>query len=403
MLNQFPVSTPLRFLKASRLNFRVVRGTAVFYQEIRFISTVTMGGFLSFTTDPATDSFDDNIYDTLTVRVSVSNFPHSSSMVYTKTIAPGVSPVESFTFVPDEATHLANVSLVAGGGSVTTLKTATSMRVAEPGGAFVQQSDLSNLRVDPDGHGKSIRAWQHRMADDLATLRTAVEAQQATDIANGLYTLEDTWDKFWYIQDGGTPFSDPGAIVRHFSGGLVSANPPTGNLPPIGGSILQIQKSTNAAAQPVFYDLLGVEGANYYPGVNVRNRFFLWAPSSAIDPARASTVIPSYHAPDLVYTTSEILACSETRHRIHRSPVYLQMDHKTLLAAGGFGPDTYDNGVRVLPTGPVDAFGRIQFDTLCPVVVLADFWNAAQPDDYYVQQIYELDPTTNVSPFVIPP
>jgi hypothetical protein len=399
---RFPVASPLGFLTASRLHFRVTRGQNEFYQEIRFASIVNMRGFLSFLTDPATDTWDDEIYNTLRVQVSISNFPNSSRMDYRLTIVPGGTDIESISFIPDEATHLANLLLVAG-GSVTTGKTATTMTVSEPGGAFVQQWDLSNLQVDPDGGGKSIRAWQHLMVDHLALLRPAVEAQQTTDIGNGLYTLEDTWDFFWRIVEDGGHFSPgPSAHVRDFSGGLISDNPPTGNLPPIGGNILQIQKSTNALAQPIFYDLLGVEGGHYYPGANVRNRSSVFANSSAIDPLRPSTTLPSYHAPDLVYSTGEILSCSETRHRIH-SPVYLQVDHKATLLAGGLGPDTYDAGGPVLITGAVDDSGRVEFDAGCPANSIPNFWTDAEPDDFYVQQIYELDPATNVAPFVIPP
>lgn len=417
-LNQFPVSSQLGFLKASKLGFRITRGSQGFYQQISFYSAVAMHGYISFLSDPATPStFDDKLYNRFKCRVSISNFPNSSYVEFIRTITPGAGTlgssgdVESLVFFPSEAVHLANQSMVDPLPTLVTVKTATSMTqtfTPTTGGlAFTQQFDLTNLLVDPDGFNQSIRVWEHLMLNNLATLRPAIEAQQASDIAGGLYTNEDIWDLIWTIQDNGTHFGGPDAKTILFSGGLISDNPPTGNLPGIDGKIIQIQRGVNAASDPIFIDLLGVESANYYPGSKPADRAFLWPTYGGDSGGRMAGLLPQYSAPDFVYFSQEQLYCSEKRHRIHNSPVYTVLDSKTLQPGflGLLGPDTYERGPGVLASGfPVDEFGRVQFDLHCPADVISGFFgDPATAQKYWTFQIYEHDATTNINGFIIPP
>jgi len=405
MLGQFPDAGPLQFLKASPLRFRVVRvSRPLAYQEIRFISTVGMHGFASFL---APDTLDDTLYNTLRVQVSISNFPTSSSLDFTRTIIPGAAAdVVTLSFIPDEATFLSNLALLSINLGSTT-KTATLMtqhltnRYGVPITA-IQTFTLSNVLVEPLGSSKSIRAWQHLMVDHLATLRTAVEAQQAIDIAARHYTLEDTWDRDWYIGDTGTHYGEVGAQVAGLAKQGFNADPP----PLTGYNILQVDKGPlNAEGNRTFLDVLGVEGAMYYPGATTANRLVLWAYDTAGDDnARMASLLPSYHAPDLVYLVEERLSCSQVRHRI-RPSVSVRMSRRPLLAGGsgtaGFSPDIYDGPSA--PSGGAPILGsRVQFDTVCPAVSIPDFWNTTKPDDYLIQQVYGPNAATNVNGFVIP-
>lgn len=266
----------------------------------------------------------------------------------------------------------------------------------------VQTFTLSNVLADPLGSSKSIRAWQHLMVDHLATLRTAVEAQQALDIAARRYTLEDTWDHDWYIGDTGAHYGEVGAQVAGLATLGFNADPP----PITGYNILQVDKGPlNAEGNRTFLDVLGVEGAVYYPGATTANRLVLWAYDTAGDDnAKMASLIPSYHAPDLVYVVQEILSCSQVRHRI-RPSVSVRMSRRPLLAGGfgtaGFGPDIYD-GPSAPSGGTPILGGRVQFDTPCPAVSIPDFWNTTKPDDYLIQQVYGPNAAANVNGFVIP-
>jgi len=405
MLGQFPDATPLQFLKASPLRFRVVRGgRPAAYQEIRFISSVGMHGFASFL---APGTLDDNLYNKLRVQVSISNFPTSSSLDFTRTITPGTAAdVITLTFVPDEATFRANLLLLII-DQVATTKSATLMtqHLTNTFGSPVtatQTFTLSNLLADPLGGPKSIRAWQHLMVTHLADLRTAVEAQQAIDIAARLYQPEDIWDNDWIIDDTGAHYDEVGAQVAGLAKLGLNADPP----PITGYNILQVDKGPlNSLGNRTFLDVLGVEGGAFYPGATTANRLLVWPADSLGDVnAEMLGLIPSYHAPDLVYLVQEGLWCSQVRHRI-RPPVSVRMSRRPLRTGGfgppGFGPDIYD--AAAAPSGGTAIDGaRVQFDTTCPAASIADFWNSAHVDDYLVNQIYGPLPAANVNGFVIP-
>ena len=397
----------MKFLRASRLGFRKLISKQDKYQEIRFTSTVGMHGFLSFL---APDTLDATLYNKLSIEIALTNFPNPSSRVnFTRTIVPGGSnfaDTYDFTFVPDEATCVANAQLFFGLGPAVTTKTATliqhTFKNSTGGTIGTQRFELSEP-ID-------IRVWQHLMVDNLAK-RQDIETQQADDIAAGLYTLEDTWDTLWFISGDGSYFSEPGAKTRLFTypgvPALVSDNPPTGNLPPLAGKILQILRGTNTTGDAVLQDILGIEGAHYYPGLHLDNRLYVWAdndPTGTSDDVRMLGMIPSYHQPDLIYLTFETLTCSETRHRIHQSPVYLKIDIRDVLGFGQYGPDIggYPRTSTENLGYPIDASGRIEFDVGCPANVVADYFGL-YPDYYAVTSIFELFPATNINGFVIPP
>jgi hypothetical protein len=261
---------------------------------------------------------------------------------------------------------------------------------------------LGNPILDPAGSPKSIRKFQRIMFDNLQTVRPIIEAQLAAQIASGAITEEDIWDTNWNIQEDGTFFGTPGAktyLSAHPTvPALVSDNPPTGNLPPLGGRILQIQRGVNAAGDAVFQDILGIEGAEYYPGSTIHDQIFMW-PLGVGDPMFA--IVPFYNPPYVVYARSETLRCSDTRHRIHNSPVYVRADVKEVQDFFTFGPDGYPAPAVPVTGFPVDSYNRIQFDTVCPNPFGSFFFSTG--DDYVVFQIYCLNPATNINGFVIPP
>lgn len=414
-LGIFPLATELDFLRASELNFRLIDIVEPkFYEDIRFISTVNMRGFVGFN---APGTLDDSLYNTLTIRVSIPNFPNSAALTMTRTIVPGSDDVINFAYTPSQAQYETNLADAVFPPTITeTTRTQTLMVLAmESTLNSTVRFELSNLFLDPLGGSKSVRGWQHLMLDNLAAGRVAIEAMQAAQIAAGTITENDKWLEDYLIVENGTfsSFVTKGLtylFVPPRVPGLLSDNPPTGNLPPLHGVILQIQRGVNSGGAGILQDVLGVEGAHYYPGGPVAQQI------EAIDFADSMmSKLPDYRDPHLLYTRNEILSCSETRHRIHQSPVFVRQAIRAVLTAGfgtefpippGFagvlGPNVYPFVAAPTTAYPVDTFNRVQFDNPCPANSISDFWNL-YADSFAVDQIYELSAATNINGFTIPP
>ncbi len=393
-LSEFPIKSKLGFVKASRLRFRRVGGKPPRdkkYQEIRYISRVNMAGWLSFLNP---DAPDDLIYTKLTIRVSVSNFPNSSFGQAVLTAAPttgGITP--TITYSPSEAAHLANLALVGPDGA--TSKTAT--RMTQTGTNWQQVWTLS----DP----VTIRDWQKRMVDNLVYLKAKVLADQAAQIAAGTMTLEDTWDNIWVVDADRSVFGSPDADVKAMSGGLVSDNPPTGNLPAIAGRILQIERGLNADGKDTFIDLVGVQGGHYYPGSQLANRRELIIPPLPLI---------QFGTEDPVYVTSETLTCSQANHRI-QVPICKALLNGKLGPSErlfySFEPISVDGGLPALVSygttvgfsSSPNAPGEVEVSTECPALSIPDFFNhGTAPDEYWEFQLANNDPATCINGYAIP-
>jgi hypothetical protein len=410
-LSQFPIKTKLSFLKASRLRFRRVGGKPKSdkkYQEIRYISRALMGGWVSFLNP---DSPDDNIYTKLTIRVSVQNFPNSSFQEATLSVTTtGVASVTVSDPYPNDTTHLANIAAVAGTDYVLA-KTANYMTQTSSHGPLGPPAPYSWKQEWRLSDPITVREKQKQMVDNLVFLKTKVLADQAVAIAAGTITFEDTWDNVWLIDADQSIQGFPDADVKSYSGGLVSANPPTGLLPPIAGRILQIERGIDAISlQDSFIDLVGVQGGNYYPGSKLANRL------SLIFPPLALIVFN-----DPVYNTNETIFCSQVSHRIQVPICKALLNGKlgdnerlTFLYDLGF-PISTDAGLPALTSyGTTVGFGQspnapgeVAVDTPCPALGIPDFWNAGSPagtapDDYWEYQLSTNDPATCINGYVIP-
>jgi hypothetical protein len=403
-LSEFPIKSKLNFLKASRLRFRRVGGKPKSdkkYQEIRYISRAQMFGYLSFLNP---DSPDDQIYTKLTLRVSVSNFPNSSFGEFIGTASPTGGVVNNpITWYPNESTHTANVTALFGSPS-TIAKTATNM-VQTFTDAFTGATVGQQVWTLSDP--VTIRDWQHRMVDNLVFLKAKVLADQATSIAAGSITFEDTWDSVWLIDVDRSIQGFPDANVKSYSGGLVSANPPTGNLPPIAGRILQIERGLNTDGDDTFIDLVGVQGGHYYPGTKLANRRDLFTPTMPMI---------QYGYPDVAYTTKETLLCSQASHRIQVPICKALLNGKLgpverLYFANDFGqPVSVDMGLPAVTSygttvgfsSSPNAPGEVPIDTPCPALSIGEFWDHGAADDYWEFQLANNDPATCINGYEIP-
>jgi len=391
-LSSFPIKSGLGFVKASRLRFRRVAGkpkTDKKYQEIRFISQVALFGWLNFLNP---DAPDDLIYTKLHLRVSISNFPNSSFGDFVSIVTP-TSSSATVTYYPSKEVHMANYDSIIGADGTTT-KTATTM--TQTGTGFTQVWTLS----DP----LTIREWQKRMVDNLAYMVPKVQADFDAVIAasGGTITIEDMWDNIWLCNADRSIQNVPGVHVKDYSGGLVSDNPPTGNLPEIAGRILQIERGPNATGNETFIDIMGVSGGYYYPGSQLPMRRNFTAPETFEFP------LIQYESEDAVYHTEETLSCSQTKHRI-QVPICKALLHGTLgpterLTPPADLPAVYSYGATVgFGFSPNDP-GEVEVATPCPALSIADFWNAGTaPDQYWEYQLSSNDPSTNINDYVIPP
>jgi len=370
------------------------------YQEIRYLSRAQMFGYLSFLNP---DAPDDQIYTRLTVRVSVSNFPNSSYGEFIGTASPTGGVSSAITFYPNESTHAANVTPLFGSPATIT-KSATSMvqtfHDAFTGATVGQQVFTLSDPV-------TIKDWQQRMVDNLVFLKTKVLADQAVAIAAGSITFEDTWDHVWLVDADRSFQGFPDAVVKTYSGGLISVAPPTGILPPIAGRILQIERGLNDSAEDTFIDLVGVQGGHYYPGTKLANRRDLFT---------CNMPFIQYGYPDVAYTTQETLLCSQASHRIQVPICKALLNGKLGPSERLFFPYELGTGISTdmgLPAvtsygttvgfgSSPNAPGEVPIDTPCPALSIGEFWDHGAADDYWEFQLANNDPATCINGYVIP-
>ncbi len=408
-LNRFPVASALGFLKASPLSFRITRGKKVKYQEIRYLSSIGVHGWVSFL---APASVDDIIYKKLHVTVSISsdapygNTGPFATMTADRTLSLTGPDVINIVFTPDEATYRTRLAAVAGGSLTATTKTATSLVQSAVGVldsiGVVQTFTLSDPFIDPLGGGKSIRAWQQQMVANLAQLKIDVDARIAADIASGALTAEDFWDVlFWNSVGGLAEFSYAKPDFKGAPEDYIYAEGETVLHYMSVGAILQIERDVDATGASYFKDVRGIEDGSYYPGKLPGDRLVLWGGSIRDD---GDNLLAYYNNPDLIYQTQETIWCSQSRHRI-LAPVYIKLLVRPVLAnpvreLGPFGPDEYGQPAALV-TVPEDSTGRVEFDSACPANSIGGFWGQ-YADHYSVWQIYSPNPGWNVNGFVIP-
>jgi len=414
MLGQFPDAGRLQFLKASPLRFRVVRrGKVGKYQEIRLLSHLPLRGFTSFT-----DAADDTIYSTLRVRINISNFPNSSSLDMTVQYSLTGPNVYTFSFVPSEAAHRANMAALFPSAVTITSSSETALVqdvVASLG--CTQRFDLSAPFVDPLGSSKSIRAFQRQVVANLAALKTAAYAR-INDSALSVQA-ESWWDNIFINDPGGT--AEFSYAQTDFTGApedFIFTNTDTEFFNIAIGQILQIERaSLPGSGTTYFKNVLGIEGGAYYPGRKPQDRRSPYELvtvdlSGGLDPDQADQakfggLFVFYPvAENLIWTPFEEVWCQEVKVRIPQSPVLVKRSVRDVLDnparfLGPFGTDVSGLPRTSTSAYPVDSKNRVQFESLCPANTLADFWDS-HADQYCLESIFGLDAGRNVNGFVIP-
>ena len=385
-------------------------GTPGKYQEIRLLSHMPLRGFTSFT-----DATDDTIYSTLRVRINISNFPNSSSVDMTVQYSLTGPDVYTFSFVPSEAAHRANMAVLFPTAVTITSSSETSLvQDVSASLACTQRFDLSAPFLDPLASSKSIRAFQRQMVANLATLKTDAYARinDLTDAVQG----EAWWDTiFINSPDGIAEFSYAQADFNGAPEDFIFSNTDTSLFNIAVGQILQIERGT---LPTYFKDVLGIDGGAYYPGRKPQDRRSPYELvtvdlSGGLDPLQADQakfggLFVFYPVTEnLIWTPHEDIWCQEVKLRIRQSPVFVKLSVRDVLDnpaffLGPFGPDV--SGLARTPTSayPVDGKGRVQFESLCPANTLVDFWDE-NADQYCLESIFCLDATKNVNGFVIPP
>jgi len=388
----FPQASPLRFLKASPLNFRTTRAHP--YQEIRLLSQVQMHGFLSFLSPVDLSS---EIYNGLFFQVTFST---GESVAATWTIHDDPAADALVThFVPSEAAYMAALAQALLNGSTLDSSTVAPTHVEQSFTVnFTAGATTFTQLFDLDA-GTNIFYWRHLAVDRLATLRAATLG------VAGYSSNEAHWNRTIITQPG---LSDP---IFYSDGTSDVPGVPTTN--PLGNFYARILQRTPS-------DFLGIEGGFYYPGLKLQDRraaqdrliFVVDGPD--LNPL--TNLIPDVTTTP-IWMTNDVIDCGQVLHRIHQSPVFVRTDVRAIVtpfdpttppyftslhSSLTFGPDSYPSPESDTLAYPVDTYGRVQFETYCPATVSPTFW-ADNPEDYLVQQIYCHAPATNVSPFVIPP
>lgn len=383
-----------------------------------------MHGFISFL---GAIDFSSAIYNVLSFQIAFSS---GESVSATWTIGNDVTlDVLVTSFVPSQAAYLAaldNYNNSGTSGFSTTSKSATHMvntftvAGSSPAVTVTQTFNLSSAT--------DINYWRHLAVDRLISLKAAT-----VDAGYGNRGKEYDW--------GHTLISFPGLpAITYWADGVTFSLSDVPDPPLLGSTIpvdfhynsptIDTNNASGAAnwgrilqASVGITEIFGIEGAHYYPGLNLADRRTLAYRSvngadvlfGSPDTNPMTNLIPDIET-DWIWMTAETLHCSHALHRIHH-PVVVRGDFRTILTGHSgipgyntslqpseeFGPDNYPFPASPDTLSPVDMFGRSQFSTLCPATVYAGFfpdWS----DRYVVEQIYSTGTSaSNVAPFTIPP